>query len=500
MRSWGRTNEKNENIMIEFYPNDDCLNRKIIMAVGSLLFTLTVGASTPAHSQTPEPLLPPMPNPASSMPIPDIGDYTLGAGDLIQVDILDVPEYSGEYLILNDGTLSLPIIGQLKATGLTVPQLTRLISQKYTPYVQQPLATVSMISPRPMTIAVAGEVNRPGSYIVPLAVPDSQTRQFQFYKVTQLLQQAGGVTQAGDISQVEIRRVNPTEQAFTVNLRALLEDGKLDQDVVLRDGDTILVPTANTLDPTVVRQITTASFAPENIDPFPVIIVGEVFQPGTHIVGEDAVNSGEPPKLTEAITLAGGITPLADIRQIELHRLTKKGEKQIITVNLWELLIQGDVDQDVALQTGDSIVIPQARQVNSEEVAFLADASFSPDAIQVSVVGEVMDPGLLEVPLDTTLNQAILAAGGFDQRRAHRDTVELVRLNSNGTVSHRQIAINWTADINETNNPILRQDDVIVIRRSGLTKTGDKLEEVLRPWNGLIGISNLINTIRMLAD
>ena len=184
MRSWGRTNEKNENIMIEFYPNDDCLNRKIIMAVGSLLFTLTVGASTPAHSQTPEPLLPPMPNPASSMPIPDIGDYTLGAGDLIQVDILDVPEYSGEYLILNDGTLSLPIIGQLKATGLTVPQLTRLISQKYTPYVQQPLATVSMISPRPMTIAVAGEVNRPGSYIVPLAVPDSQTRQFQFYKVT----------------------------------------------------------------------------------------------------------------------------------------------------------------------------------------------------------------------------------------------------------------------------------------------------------------------------
>ena len=486
--------------MIEFCYNDYHLNRKIVVIIGSLLLNFSVGVSTPADAQTPEPLLPPMPEPIEAVPIPEIGEYTFGPGDLIQVNVLDVPEYSGEYLILNDGTLSLPIIGRLKVEGLTVPQLAELISEKYTPYVQQPLATVSIISPRPMTVAVAGEVNRPGSYIVSLAVPDTQARQFQFYKVTQLLEEAGGVTQAGDISQVQIRRVSPTQQTFTVNLRELLEEGNLTQDVVLRDGDTILVPTANTLDPTAIRQITTASFAPETIDPFPVIIVGEVYQPGTHIVGVGAANSGEPPKLTEAITSAGGITPLANIRSIELHRLTKKGEKQIITVNLWELLVEGDVDQDVALQTGDSIVIPQARQIDPEEVTSLADASFSPDAIQVSVVGEVINPGSLEVPLDTTLNQAILAAGGFDEQRAHGDTVELVRLNPNGTVSRRQITVNWTADINEMNNPILRQDDVIVIRRSGLTKTGDKLEEVLRPFNGLIGVSSLLNTIRVLAD
>ena len=208
--------------MIEFCQNYYYLNLKIVVAVGSLLLNLTVGSSTPANAQTPEPLLPPMPTPAEVAPIPAVGEYTLGAGDLIRVDILDVPEYSGEYLILNDGTLSLPLIGRLEVEGSTVPQLTNLISQKYTPYVQQPLATVSIVSPRPMTIAVAGEVNRPGSYIVPLAVPDTQTRQFQFYKVTQLLQEAGGVTQAGDISQVEIRRVNPAEQVFTVNLRELL--------------------------------------------------------------------------------------------------------------------------------------------------------------------------------------------------------------------------------------------------------------------------------------
>ena len=470
---------------------------KLLTACSLLLLSLTGHQGTQA--QTPEPFLPPLSTPSVVIP-PEIGEYTLGAGDLIQVDILDVPEYSGEYLILNDGTLSLPLIGRLEVVGLTLPRLTTLIVEKYRPYVQQPSATVSIVSPRPMTIAVAGEVNRPGSYIVPLAVPNTQTRQYQFYKVTQLLQQAGGLTQAADLSQVQIRRINPTQQVITVNLKELLENGNLAQDLVLRDGDTILVPTAATLDPNTVRQITTASFAPETIDPFPITIVGEVFQPGTHMVGDNPVASGEPPKLTEAITIAGGITPLANIREVELHRLSKKGEQQIITVDLWKLLVKGDVDQDVALQTGDSIVIPKARQIDPAEVASLASASFSPETIQVSVVGEVIAPGLIEVPLDTTLNQAILSAGGFDRQRAHVDTVELVRLNANGTVSRRQLAINWSAEVNEQTNPILRQDDVIVIRRSGLTQTGDTLEEVLRPFNGLIGISSLLNAIQSLTN
>ncbi|MDY7022727.1 MAG: polysaccharide biosynthesis/export family protein, partial [Cyanobacteriota bacterium] len=110
--------------------------------------------------------------------------YTLGPGDLLRVDILDIPEYSGEYLILNDGSLSMPIIGRLNVSGLTVSELTTLITTKYTPFVQQPFATVSLISPRPLSVVVAGEVVRPGSYVIPLLVPNSQTRQFQFYKVT----------------------------------------------------------------------------------------------------------------------------------------------------------------------------------------------------------------------------------------------------------------------------------------------------------------------------
>lgn len=165
-------------------------------------------------------------------------------------------------------------------------------------------------------------------------------------------------------------------------------------------------------------------------------------------------------------------------------------------INLWELLTQGDVTQDVALQPGDSITIPQAREIDPTEVTALARASFSPQTIQVNVVGEVIRPGAVNVAPDTTLNQAILAAGGFDQRRANKEIVELIRLNPNGTVSRRNIAINLEAGINEATNPILKRDDVIVVSRSGGARFGDSLEDTLKPFGGIIGISAVLNVIQ----
>lgn len=449
-----------------------------------------------AHAQAQQPNLV-FPQPSNITNSADTDAYTLGPGDLLRVDILDVPEYSGEYLILNDGSLTMPLIGRLNVAGLTVSQLTNLITTEYTPFVQQPFATVSLLSPRPLSVVVAGEVLRPGSYVIPLLVPNSQTRQFQFFKVTQLLQQAGGVTQLADISQIQIRRINPNQQLITVNLKDLLEQGNISQDVLLRDGDTIFVPKAPTFDPIAIRQLTSASFASKEIEPFSVVIVGEVFNPGTHQVGgQSGATSSQPPTITQAITSAGGITPLANIREIQLRRLTNAGVEEVVTINLWELLTQGDVTQDVALQPGDSITIPQAREIDSTEVTALARASFSPQTIQVNVVGEVIRPGAVNVAPDTTLNQAILAAGGFDQRRANKEIVELIRLNPNGTVSRRNIPINLEAGINEATNPILKRDDVIVVSRSGGARFGDSLEEALKPFGGIIGISSVLNVIQ----
>ena len=63
-----------------------------------------------------------------------------------------------------DGTVNLPIVGSVDVPGLTISQANELISRRYTPILQRPIVTVTLAQPRPIRIAIAGEVNRPGSY------------------------------------------------------------------------------------------------------------------------------------------------------------------------------------------------------------------------------------------------------------------------------------------------------------------------------------------------
>jgi polysaccharide export outer membrane protein len=71
------------------------------------------------------------------------------------------------------------------------------------------------------------------------------------------------------------------------------------------------------------------------------------------------------------------------------------------------------LDQDTVVQEGDTIFVPTA--VNPAQATELATASFLPDTIQVSVVGEVTEPGVVEVSPNPPLTQALLAAGGVEQ-------------------------------------------------------------------------------------
>jgi polysaccharide export outer membrane protein len=154
--------------------------------------------------------------------------------------------------------------------------------------------------------------------------------------------------------------------------------------------------------------------------------------------------TGGPPTVTKAIQVAGGITSLADIRSITIRRTTRSGEARLINVDLWDLLRSGDLSEDVILQEGDTITIPTATVLDPAEANQLAGASFSPNTIVVNVVGEVERGGAIPVPPNTPLNQAILAAGGFNVR-ARKRSVELIRLNPNGTVEKRAIEVDLSS-------------------------------------------------------
>jgi polysaccharide biosynthesis/export protein len=232
--------------------------------------------------------------------------------------------------------------------------------------------------------------------------------------------------------------------------------------------------------------------------PLRVGIVGEVNRPGPYITGQAAgagaagaptgETAGQLGTVTQAIQTAGGITQLADIRNIEIRRPQNNGSEEIINVDLWNFLQTGSLSQDITLRDGDTVVVPTATAINEAEASQLAAASFSPGTINVNVVGEVVKPGLVVVQPNISMNQAILAAGGFDNRRARRADVELVRLNPNGTVSKRTIPVDFSSGLNESTNPALRNNDIVIVRRSGLSTTADFISTLVSPLTPLLAI------------
>lgn len=294
--------------------------------------------------------------------------YTLGAGDQVRVDVFDAPEYTGEYQVLSDGTISLPMVGVVQISGLTLEGAASTLSARLSPILRRPIVTMQLLNARPVNFAIAGQINRPGAY---------------------------------------------------------------------------------TLD-------------------------------------TDAVDA---PTVTNAIQLAGGITPKANIRDIQVIRvdpLTRQPQ-QVFVANLWELVRQGDLQQDMVLQDGDRVIIPEAANLENEELTELASANISPEVMTVNVVGEVSSPGSIALPPNTPLNQAILAAGGFS-RQARKKRVELLRLNPNGSVTQQEIEVDLAADASNSVNPLLRPNDTIVVEPSTFSRVTRRIGDVVAPIGGIFSL------------
>jgi polysaccharide export outer membrane protein len=309
--------------------------------------------------------------------------YLLGPGDIVQLSIAGFPDYVGEFQVLSDGTLSLPLVGVVPVEGMSLQAISRDLSRRFDYYLKYPIATLSLVQARPIRFAVSGEVNRPGTYDILDAaevagLPADVTRPLP--TVTQAVQQAGGITQKADIRNIQVRRTWPGQ-------------GRADQ---------------------------------------------------------------------------------------------------VTTINLWELLQNGDLDQDLILRDGDSIFIPTATALSPSEVDELSTASFSAESITVNVVGEVVEPGRIELPPNTTLNQAILAAGGFGPG-ASTKKVELLSLNPDGTASRHMIDVDLSAGVDEASNPPLKKGDTVIVRPGGIGGVARAFSVVNPILIPILGVLNLFN-------
>lgn len=239
--------------------------------------------------------------------------------------------------------------------------------------------------------------------------------------------------------------------------------------------------------------------------PIRVSLVGEVERPGIYslTVSETLQTEGGPstsisglPTVVDAIQKAGGITQVANLRDVVLQRRLP-GEppryKQA-KLNLLDLILQGNQSQNPFLFDGDTIRLSKVEEA-PEEAVELASVNLSPQVITVNVIGEVETPGRLELEANTPLVQAVLAAGGPKAWRANRGNVELIRINRNGSATLERFGIDLSQGASNDKNPSLRNGDTVKVNRSGLAQTSDAINAVSQPVSGLVTIWTLLRLV-----
>jgi polysaccharide export outer membrane protein len=175
---------------------------------------------------------PPLAPPAEP---PPLGDYLIGPGDMISINVWRNPEVSQSVPVRPDGKITTPLVEDLQAAGKTSTELARDIEKALAKYIQQPLVTVivtSFAGPYSEQIRVIGQAAKPQA----LAYRQGMS-------LMDVMIAVGGVTDfaAGNKANI-IRIVNGRQQKLGVRLQDLLRDGDISANVPMRPGDVLVIP------------------------------------------------------------------------------------------------------------------------------------------------------------------------------------------------------------------------------------------------------------------
>jgi len=176
---------------------------------------------------------PATPDPAAAAAgIKPPSDYVIGAEDVLQVVFWRDEKMSSDVTVRPDGMITLPLLNDVKAAGLTPDQLRNVVTKAATKYLTEPNVTIVIKTINSRKVFVTGSVVRPGPY--PLI--DQMT-------VLQMLAVAGGLGEYADRKEIRVMRTeNGQTKSFKFNYRDVSKGKNLEQNILLKPGDTIIVP------------------------------------------------------------------------------------------------------------------------------------------------------------------------------------------------------------------------------------------------------------------
>ncbi len=319
--------------------------------------------------------------------------YILGAGDSVFIEIDDIPELSGEYLIAKDGTLYLPRLNEIFVEGLTLNELNLFLTEEYKNYILDPVLYLRIVRYRRIAVYVGGEISRPGFYALRgstkkisisdekldsldagleigrkdrALLPSSEDSGFETYgnfapTLFDALRNAGGITPFSNISNIKVIRLNSIsngggKKETTLSLVDLITTGDQSQNIRLQDGDSIFISKSDLPIREQILKTGQTNLNPKFIN---VFISGRVNLPGTTKIPTGSV-------LNQAINIAGGTKVLKG--KIEFLRFQNDGEldRRLILYNPNTKI--GSRDNPI-LMDGDIIRVRNSALTTTLEVA-----------------------------------------------------------------------------------------------------------------------------------
>lgn len=251
--------------------------------------------------------------------------YRIAPGDVLSVIVAGRADLSFHARVLTEGEIVLPGCSPLKAAGLRVVELSRLVQEKLETeaHVARARVAVSLVSYGPRKAFIYGEVRYSKALDLPAEIPMT---------ASQAMASAGGFLSGADRHRVRLMRRTPQGKMkiTELDLQKVAEGDLEAPDPILQPGDTVYVP---------LRE--------------PVYVLGQVANSGAH-----SIPYGFPFTVSKAVSLAGGFTKYARYTRVRVIR-REKGETRTFTVDLGAVLSGESPEQDIELKPGDTVFMPE---------------------------------------------------------------------------------------------------------------------------------------------
>jgi polysaccharide biosynthesis/export protein len=238
--------------------------------------------------------------------------FVIGPDDVLAISVWENKELEQVVTVRPDGKISLPLVGEVQAGGLTVAALTAKLDELYSETTKGARATVSVREIRSRPIYFVGGVVKPG--------PIQLT---QDLRLLQAIAVAGGLAPTADLESASVVR---GDKQIPVDFVKLVQKGDVSQNILLLPGDTIVIPQADV-----------------------VHVQGEVKTPGQIKFTKDLT-------VLRAIAMAGGLTQLAAPNRVTLLR-DDGGKKTSVRVKVGDMI--DEPARDITLKPNDIIIVPQ---------------------------------------------------------------------------------------------------------------------------------------------